>query len=151
MTTEPTISALVGSGQAKPLVDMRTPEGAKAALGGTYPAACVYMQTSWVDSHKATVQKLVNAFVRTQKWIAGHSAAEIADKMPPEYYAGVGKAAYVSALENEKAMYTPDGLMPAGGPQTVLSVLSAFDPGVKGHSIDLSRTFTTQFVTSASI
>jgi NitT/TauT family transport system substrate-binding protein len=150
MTTEPTISALLNSGQAKVLVDMRTPEGAKAALGGTYPAASLYMQTAWVNSHKATVQKLANAFVKTQKWIASHSAAEIADKMPAEYYAGVGKDQYVKALDAEKAMYTPDGLMPADGPQTVLNVLSAFDPGVKGHTIDLSKTYTTEFVKNAS-
>jgi sulfonate transport system substrate-binding protein len=150
MTTEPTISTLLASGQAKPLVDMRTPEGAKAALGGTYPAACVYLQTAWVNSHKATVQKLVNAFVKTQKWIAGHTGAEIADKMPADYYAGVGKAQYVKALEASKAMYTTDGLMPADGPQTVLHVLGAFDPSVKGHTIDLSRTYTTEFVTSAA-
>jgi NitT/TauT family transport system substrate-binding protein len=150
MTTEPTISALINTGQAYPLVDMRTPGGAKAALGGTYPAACLYMQTSWVNSHKPTVQKLVNAFTKTQKWIAGHSAAEIADKMPAAYYAGVGKDSYVKALEGEKAMYTPDGVMPADGPQTVLNVLNAFDPSVKDHTIDLSKTYTTEFVKNAS-
>jgi NitT/TauT family transport system substrate-binding protein len=150
MTTEPTISALLGSGQAKALVDMRTPQGAKAALGGTYPAACVYMQTSWVNSHKATVQKLVNAFVKTQKWIASHTAAEITDKVPPAFYAGIGKAAYTEALDASKAMYTPDGVMPAGGPQTVLNVLNAFDPSVRGHTIDLAKTYTTQFVTNGS-
>jgi NitT/TauT family transport system substrate-binding protein len=40
--------------------------------------------------------------------------------------------------------------MPAGGPQTVLNVLNAFDPSVKGHTIDLTKTYTTQFVTGAS-
>jgi NitT/TauT family transport system substrate-binding protein len=150
MTTEPTISALLNTGQAKVLVDMRTPEGAKAALGGTYPAASLYMQTAWVNSHKPTVQKLANAFVKTQKWIAGHSAAEITDKMPAEYYAGVGKDQYIKALDAEKAMYTPDGVMPADGPQTVLNVLSAFDPSVKGHTIDLSKTYTTEFAKNAS-
>jgi NitT/TauT family transport system substrate-binding protein len=150
MTTEPTISALLNTGQAKVLVDMRTPEGAKAALGGTYPAASLYMQTAWVNSHKPTVQKLANAFVKTQKWIAGHSAAEITDKMPAEYYAGVGKDQYIKALDAEKAMYTPDGVMPADGPQTVLNVLSAFDPSVKGHTIDLTKTYTTEFAKNAS-
>jgi NitT/TauT family transport system substrate-binding protein len=150
MTTEPTISALLNSGQAKVLVDMRTPEGAKAALGGTYPAASLYMQTAWVNSHKPTVQKLANAFVKTQKWIASHSAAEITDKMPAEYYTGVGKDQYVKALDAEKAMYTPDGIMPADGPQTVLNVLSAFDPSVQGHKIDLSKTYTTEFAKNAS-
>jgi NitT/TauT family transport system substrate-binding protein len=150
MTTEPTISALLASGQAKVLVDMRTPEGAKAALGGTYPAASLYMQTAWVNGHKATVQKLANAFVKTQKWIASHSAAEITDKMPADYYTGVGKDQYVQALDAEKAMYTPDGVMPADGPQTVFNVLSAFDPSVQGHKIDLSKTYTTEFVKNAS-
>jgi len=150
MTTEPTISALLGSGQAKVLIDMRTPDGAKAALGGTYPAASLYMRTPWVNSHQDTVQKLANAFVRTQRWIAAHSASEIADRMPPAYYAGIGKDRYVKALEAEKQMYTPDGLMPPDGPQTVLNVLSAFDPSVKGHSIDLSKTYTTQFVQNAA-
>jgi len=150
MTTEPTVSTLINSGQAYPLVDMRTPQGATAALGGTYPAASVYMQTAWVDSHKATVQKLVNAFVKTQNWIATHTAAEITDKMPPEYYTGVGKEAYVKALDASKPMYTTDGVMPSDGPQTVLNVLNAFDPSVKGHQIDLARTYTTQFATNAS-
>ncbi|GDY32680.1 ABC transporter substrate-binding protein [Gandjariella thermophila] len=149
MTTEPTVSQLLNTGQAKVLIDMRTPQGAKAALGGTYPAASVYMQTSWVDGHKDAVQKLVNAFVKTMKWIQAHSAAEITDKMPPAYYAGVGKDQYVKALDAEKAMFTADGVMPADGPQTVLTVLTAFDPSVKGHTIDLGKTYTTQFANSA--
>ena len=39
MTTEPTISRLLKTGEAAVLIDMRTMESTKAALGGTYPAA----------------------------------------------------------------------------------------------------------------
>jgi len=150
MTTEPTISALLGKNLAFPLVDMRTVAGAKAALGGLYPASCLYMDTAWVNSHKDTVQKLVNAFVQTQHWIAGHTAAEITEKMPADYYAGVGKDVYVKALDAEKEIYTKDGIMPAGGPETVLQVLSAFSPNVKGKTIDLTKTYTTEFVQKAN-
>lgn len=150
MTTEPTITALLTTNRAKVLIDMRTAEGAKAALGGTYPAACLYMQAGFVDKNKAAVQKLANAFVQTLKWINSHSAAEITDKLPADYYSGIGKDAYVKALEAEKAMFTPDGVMPSDGPPTVLAVLSAFDPSVKGHSIDLSKTYTTEFVKNAA-
>ena len=73
-------------------MDMRTPDGARAALGGTYPAACLYMQTAWVAGHKATVQNLANACVRTQKWIAGHTAAEIAGKMPADFRVSITNA-----------------------------------------------------------
>ena len=150
MTTEPTVSALVNTGQAKILLDMRTADGARAALGGVYPASSLYMSTDYVTKHADIVQKLANAYVGTMHWISTHTPEEIADKMPADYYKGVGKAAYVSALKSEKGIYTTDGLMPADGPQTVLNVLSAFNPDVKGHTIDLAKTYTNDFVTKAN-
>lgn len=149
MTTEPTVSQLVSTGQAKILLDMRTADGARQALGGTYPASSLYMTTDFVNKHKDVVQKLANAYVATLKWINTHSAAQIADQMPPDYYKGIGKDAYVRALDSEKGIFTPDGVMPADGPQTVLNVLSAFDKNVKGKNIDLARTYTTVFARNA--
>jgi len=148
MTTEPTITRLLKTGEAKVIVDMRTIEGTKAALGGTYPAASLYMQTAWVEANKDTVQKLANAFVKTLKFIDSHSAEEIADKMPKDYYVG-DKDAYVKALAAGKAMFTSDGVMPQGGPETVLAVLSAFKKDLQGKEIDLSKTYTTEFVKNA--
>jgi NitT/TauT family transport system substrate-binding protein len=108
------------------------------------------MPTEWVNSNKATVQKLVNAYVATLKWIQSHSGAEIADKMPADYYKGVGKDAYVAALNSEKGIFNPTGVMPADGPQTCLAVLGEFNPKVQGKTIDLSKTFTNEFVQAAT-
>lgn len=148
MTTEPTITRLLKTGQAAVMVDMRTVEGARAALGGTYPAASLYMATDYVESHKDTVQKLANAFVKTLKYIDSHSGAEIAAQMPADYYVG-DKDGYVKALDAGKGMFTPDGVMPEDGPATVLAVLSGFSKNVKGKTIDLSKTYTTEFVKAA--
>src|SRR5690349_20160072 len=145
MTTEPTITRLLKTGEAKVLIDMRTMDGTKAALGGTYPAASLYMQTEWVVAHKDTVQKLANAFVKTLKFINTHSGAEIAAKMPKDYYVG-DEEGYVKALDAGKGMFTADGVMPQGGPETVLTVLSAFKKELQGKQIDLSKTYTTEFV-----
>ncbi len=145
MTTEPTISRLLATGEARVLVDMRTVEKTKEALGGTYPAASLYMQTAWIEKNKPIVQKLANAFVKTLRYINTHDAADIADKMPKDYYAG-NKEAYVKALADGKAMFTVDGVMPQGGPETVLAVLSGFSKNIQGKQIDLSKTFTTEFV-----
>ncbi len=148
MTTEPTISRLLKTGEARVLVDMRSPEKTKEALGGPYPFASLYMETAWVNSHKDTVQKLANAFVKTMRFINTHSAEEIADKMPKDFYVG-DKDGYVKALAEGKAQYTPDGVMPEGGPETVLKVLQSFSKSVKGKQIDLSKTYTTEFVKAA--
>ncbi len=46
-------------------------------------------------------------------------------------------------------MFTADGVMPAGGPETVYAVLAGFSKNVKGKTIDLSKTYTTEFVKAA--
>src|SRR4051794_2508230 len=150
MTTEPTITAVQEKRLGTPLIDMRTEAGTVKALGGVYPASALYMRNDWVASHQPTVQKLANALVKTLRFIDTHSAAQIADQMPPDYYAGVGKEQYIKALDAQKAIFSPDGVMPQGGPETVLKVLSSFDPAVKGHKIDLAKTYTTEFAQKAA-
>ena len=145
MTTEPTESELLKTGDAKVLVDLRTEEGTKAALGGLYPAASFYVQNAWADSHKAEATKLARAFGKTMQWISTHSAEEIAEKMPKDYY-GSDKALYVSALKASLPMFTKDGRMPEGGPETLLKVLATYKPQVKSGNINLAKTYTNAFV-----
>ncbi|MBB3211583.1 NitT/TauT family transport system substrate-binding protein [Herbaspirillum sp. Sphag1AN] len=149
MTTEPTVSQMLKSGEASILVDMRTAEGTRKALGGLYPGASLYVQTNWLHTHREDASRLARALVRALKFIQTHSAAEIAAQMPSDYV-GSNKALYVQALQNSLSMYSPDGRMAAGGPETVLSVLTGFNPNVKGKHIDLSRTFTNEFVNLAN-
>lgn len=148
MTTEPTASRLLASGEAKVLVDLRTPEVTQKALGGLYPFACLYMQTAWINGHRAEVQKISNALVKALRYINTHSAAEIAAQLPAEYMVD-NKALYVQSLANSKSMFTPDGVMPPTGPATVLKVLATVNRNVRSKNIDLSRTYTTEFVSAA--
>jgi NitT/TauT family transport system substrate-binding protein len=78
-------------------------------------------------------------------YIATHSAEDIADKMPRDYY-GNDKALYVQALKASMPMFTADAKMPAGGPETVLKVLATYKPLVKSKNIDLAKTYTNAFV-----
>ena len=54
------------------------------------------------------MQKLVNAYVKTLKWIQDHTAAQITDKMPADYYSGVGKAAYITGSRQREGHLQPD-------------------------------------------
>ncbi|MDX3086774.1 ABC transporter substrate-binding protein [Streptomyces sp. ME02-6978a] len=149
MTTDPTVAQILSKDLGKVLLDMRTPQGSQEALGGPYPSSSLYMQTEWVDGHKDTVQKLANAFVRTLKWMSTHSAAQIADKMPADYSQG-DKKLYAGAIESTLPMFTKDGVMPPEGPATVERVLKAFNPNIKNATIELDRTYTTEFVKKAT-
>ncbi len=149
MTTEPTISRILSSGVGKVLVDLRSPQSTQAALGGPYPFICLFMNNSYVSSHQDVVQKLVNAYVKTLRWMHTHTAEQIADQMPADYYAG-NKALYVTALQNQMAIFSPDGLMPAGAPQSVLSTEYQSNLVPKSKQIDLTTTFTNQFASKAT-
>lgn len=149
MTTEPTVQRALKMGIAKIGVDMRTPEGARAALGGDYPASCLYMEAGWLAQNKETAQKVVNAFVKTLKYIQTHSAEEVADQMPKDYYAGE-RDLYVQGLKEGKAQYSPDGVLSQAAAESVLAILSSFSPSVQGKKIDLSKTYTTEFVARAN-
>ena len=149
ITTQPTVLRLQKTGDAQVLVDLSKPETTRAALGGDYPFISLWGRTEWINANKDTVQHVVNAYVKTQKWIASHSPQEIADKLPADYQAG-DPAAYVQALTDSMGMFTKDGRMPQGGPEFVLKTLSSFNTELASKQIDLSKTWDPTFVENAN-
>ena len=150
MTTDPTVAQILDKGLGKVLYDMRTPDGSRQALGGLYPSSSLYMNTAWVNSHKPTVQKLADAFVKTLTWMSTHTPEQIAAQMPSDYAQG-GAKLYAESIKATLPMFTTDGVMPADGPQTVENVLKAFNPNLQHTTVDLSKTYTTEFVKKAGV
>ncbi|SAL73590.1 transport protein [Caballeronia udeis] len=150
MIEEPGASRLLASGGAKVLVDMRSTAGTVAALGGPYVGPCFYAERSWVNKHPDEAQKVVRAMVRSLAFIANHSAEEITAKVPRDFY-GPDKALYISALKSSMPMFTKDGRMPDGTPAAVLKVLTLANPSIDPRHIDLSRTYTNEFVDRVQI
>jgi NitT/TauT family transport system substrate-binding protein len=150
MTTQPTAGAIQSQGIGTSVINLATTSGAQQWLGGAYPAAAVLAQASWVASHQAVVQKVVDALVATMHWIHTHSAADIANAMPASYTSNgiTTKAAYTAELAQDKGQFLPDGMMPANGPATVLSI-EKFVGNVTGP-INLASTYTNQYVVAAN-
>lgn len=149
MTTEPTITRLTSSGKGKILVSLLTPADTRAALGGDYPFIGIFAKNDWVNSNKDVAQRLVNAYVKTLKWMHSHTASEIADKMPPDYIKPT-RDLYVSALQEQLAIFGTDCKMPAGGPENVQRIQQQFVASYKGKSANLSETYTNDFANKAS-
>jgi NitT/TauT family transport system substrate-binding protein len=149
MTTEPTITRLTSSGKGKILVSLLTPADTRAALGGDYPFIGIFAKNDWVNSNKDVAQRLVNAYVKTLKWMHTHSASEIADKMPTDYIKPT-RDLYVSALQEQLAIFGTDCKMPVGGPENVQKIQQQFVASYKGKSANLSETYTNDFANKAS-
>jgi len=150
MTTQPTVTAIEKKKIGYSAIDLATTDGVQKALGGTWPAASVPANADWVNSNKDTVQRVVDALVATLHYINTHSAADIADHMPPAFVSNgvVTRDDYISALTQDKGQFLPDGLMPPNGPQTVMDTLKLV--GKVKTNVDLSTTYTNDFAVKAN-
>jgi NitT/TauT family transport system substrate-binding protein len=150
MTTQPTVGALESKNLAYSAIDLATTSGAQAALGGAWPAAGVLARTSWVNAHKDTVQKVVDALVATMHWINTHTATDIANALPPDFVQNstISKAQYVAGLTTDKGQFLPDGIMPAGGPKTIYAMEKLI--GTNVSNVTLADTFTNEFAMQAN-
>jgi len=150
MTTQPTVGAIQTQGIGTSVINLATTAGAQQWLGGAYPAAGVLARADWVASHQAVVQKVVDALVAAMHWISTHSAADIANAMPPAFVSNglTTKTAYIAELAQDKGQFLPDGMMPASGPATVLAI-EKFIGNVTGP-VNLSATYTNQYAIAAN-
>ncbi|XAS74812.1 ABC transporter substrate-binding protein [Dermatophilaceae bacterium Sec6.4] len=149
MTTQPTVGAIESKKVGYSAIDLATTQGAKAALGGAWPAASVLATQKWVDNNKVAAQDVVDALVATMHWISTHSAADIANMLPPDYVQNptISKAQYIAGLTTDKGQFLPDGIMPAGGPKTVYAMAKTI--GTDVSKVKIGDTFTNTFVLAA--
>jgi NitT/TauT family transport system substrate-binding protein len=149
VNVDPMISLMESQGLIKVVADTRTLDGTRQVFGGLYPAAVLYARAPFVETNPRTVQALANALVRGLRWIATHSAEEIAAVMPEDYALG-NKPLYVQSIRNSLPMYSPDGRFSREAAETAATVLKAFDPDVGRATIDVGATYTDAFVEKAA-
>ena len=148
VSSDPMISLMQREDLVNVVADTRTPEGTQAVYGGPYPGGVVYTSPDFIAKNPHTVQALVSAFVRALKWMAVHSAEDVAKTVPEEYALG-NRDVYLTALAASRAMYSPDGRFVPGAVESAYQVLKVFDPSVASATVDLSKTYTGTFVERA--
>ncbi|HZZ92622.1 MAG TPA: ABC transporter substrate-binding protein [Usitatibacter sp.] len=146
---DPVVTQLESTGQFSAVVDTRTEQGMKEVYGGDYMASVIYATDEYVRQNPGTVQAVVNAMVRADKWLAHANPDEIVSLMPAEYKAG-NPALYKQGLLKNMKGYSPDGVMSLKAAENVYKVLKAFEPSVmSAGNIDLGKTFDNGFVQKA--
>ncbi len=142
---DPAATFIEAKGVGKILIDGRSDEGAKAIYGGIYPTSVLYATQGYIDENPETVQKVANATVKALAWMNSHSAEEIVDKLPKEFISG-DRETYIKAVENAKAIFSKDGRIDEEDIKTPLAVLKSFNEKVAAAEIDLTKTYTNEFV-----
>src|SRR5260221_12231224 len=129
--------------------DCRPAGGPEGVFGGVMPAGVLYAPESFIQANPKTTQALANAMVRADRWLQRVSPDDLLKVVPQAYWLN-DKALYVDAFKNVRDAYSPDGLMPDGAPQTALRALASFNPQLDASKVDLSQTWTNDFVKKAA-
>ncbi|MPW18449.1 PhnD/SsuA/transferrin family substrate-binding protein [Paraburkholderia sp. CNPSo 3157] len=145
---DPVMTKLERSGEIRVVSDTRTLNDTHTVFGGNMPAGCLYASQAFISKNPNTTQALANAMVRALKWLQTATGTELINTVPESYLLG-DRALYLDSWQHVKEAMSPDGLMPADGPATSLKTLQAFDDTVKGKPIDLSKSWTNDFVKKA--
>jgi NitT/TauT family transport system substrate-binding protein len=147
---DPVLSQLESTGKFVAVADSRTEKGMKEIYGGDYHASVIYVTDEFIKKNPNTVQAVVNAMVRADKFIAKATPQEIVDLVPPEYKAG-NPSLYKEALLKNMIGFSENGELSMKAAENVYKVLRQFEPSViAAGKIDLNNTFDNSYVRKAN-
>jgi NitT/TauT family transport system substrate-binding protein len=146
---DPVITMLEQKKDIKVIADTRTLKDTNDVFGGPMPAATLYAPEAFIKKYPNTTQALTNAMVRALHWLQKAGPSDIIKVVPESYLLG-DRALYIDAFTKVRQAISPDGSFPEAGPKTALKALQAFEPDLAGKNIDLSKTFTNEFVKKAN-
>jgi NitT/TauT family transport system substrate-binding protein len=139
------ITAEEGRG-GRTLADSRTKEGVRALLGAEdYPASSLIARSEWLAQNPDTARRASRAVLKSLAWIRDHSPEEILAKVPSEFRVGDTKVE-LEAIRMAKPMYSNDGRVTMESAEAVRRVLSESLESVRKSNIDLSKTFTNEYL-----
>ena len=146
---DPVLTQLESTGKFVAVADSRTEKGMQDIYGGDYLASVIYVTEEYLKKNPNTVQAVVNAMVRADRWIAKATPQEIVDLMPAEYKAG-NPSLYKAALLKNMIGFSEDGQLSLKAAENVYKVLVKFEPSVMAAGkVDLNATFDNSFVKKA--
>lgn len=157
---EPITSALLETGMVTTLYDLNSRESTTQVLGAAWPAQSLLLSPAFINAHPDTVQRLVNAFVRTMRFINSHTVDQIAAQLPADYFAKLNRQTQLKYLHDTLPTFArSDYSFSAAAVKLVIDSIQAFDfdDSAEGRwrgtaetaRIDASRLYDNRFVKKA--
>ena len=148
MHVDPQITELVGNDKAWILYDFRKSKDTVDLYGTEYPLGTLVTRQEIIEKKPELVQRMVNAVLAANKFIATHSAAEVAAKVPAEYKGD-------SKLYDQMAKENIEGLAPTlqvsrDSMETVLKELRDKKVIPADSNVDINSSINMTFVSKAA-
>jgi NitT/TauT family transport system substrate-binding protein len=124
LSSDPTTTSVLMGGDASLLLDLVTFEETQRIFTGGYQFTGLLTRPEVIDTRGATAQRMVNAIVRTNRFIATHSGAEIAARLPAKIVQD--RYIFVKGLQHSRACFPRDSMVTLAGVANNLQSQIAF-------------------------
>ncbi len=133
---EPITAALQETGLVTTRYDLNSRATTTKVLGAPFPAQCLLMAPKFIASNPDRVQRLVNAFVRTMRFVNAHTADEIAAKLPADFFEHKDRAEEIRVMRDTLSTYAyGDYSIPPAAAKLTVEIMqsSRFDDSEEGR------------------
>ena len=145
---DPVMTLLEHKANTRIVGDLRSLKAAQEMFGGNMAASCLLAPQDFVQKQAPQAQALANGIVHALKWLQTAAPADIVKAVPPSYLLG-DRGAYLAAFSRVRETYSTNGLMADDAPATALRALLRVHPELAEFKMDLTRTYTNDFVRKA--
>jgi NitT/TauT family transport system substrate-binding protein len=124
---DPYVTTLIKSGRGVQWLGMFTSGDTRRALGfGQYCFTGALTRGDVIEKKGERTQKVINALVRAQKWMARHTSAQIAAALPDEMRGGTPAADWALSYSHSRPAYTQHGEIALEGVRAVMETNGYF-------------------------
>jgi NitT/TauT family transport system substrate-binding protein len=147
MATDPTTTVLLMAGRGSLLLDMVTFEETQRIFTGEYQFTGLMTRADVIAARPELVQSVVDVFVKTNQFIATHSAADISARLPANIVQD--RFVYVKSLEHSRPSFSADGMVTKTGVANNLQSQITFASIHSTAGLDPTSFFDMRFVLKA--
>jgi NitT/TauT family transport system substrate-binding protein len=147
MMVDPFFTVFLKQGKGYALVDMFTTKGTVDAMGGEVQGTTLLTRPDVIAKRPATVQKMVNALVRANKFIVASSGEEVSRALPKELSGDL--RLYAESFEHAREAFPPDSLVSREGVARVIETMRVFDAVPADMKIEPESLFDNRYVLKA--
>ncbi len=142
---DPVITTLEKDNLITIVADTRNVAESDKLFGGPMVAGCLYAPEAFIRENPVTVQKLVNAVVRADRWLASATPEELVKHVPQQAFLG-NREIYIEGFLKNRPAFSPDGRFPDGCARIAAEAVSSVRPDLKDFAFDYGAAFTNAFV-----
>ena len=142
---DPVITTLEKDNLITIVADTRNVAESDKLFGGPMVAGCLYAPEAFIRENPVTVQKLVNAVVRADRWLASATPEELVTHVPKQAFLG-NREIYIEGFLKNRPAFSPNGRFPDGCARIAAEAVSSVRPDLKDFAFDYGAAFTNAFV-----